>query len=271
MSSVKQGPAGGRIDGPRQRALPRLRPAGPGRRRHGVPGLRRRARLRLRGARRPARRDASRPALALVAAAAGRGPAFFVSLGEGGTPLLRPRHPYPVDLRLKDEGRNPTGSHKDRALAVALAAALAAGVRGSVVVSAGSTGLSHAAYCARAGVRSTVLMSADVDPGRARLLQAYGARVVRVAAPIDPVIQRSKRSPASKGSIPPRPRAPATPTRPRAARRSPTSWWSSSAGRPTPFSSRPAGAARWQHSAAASPSWPMPAPSAASPPYRDRP
>ncbi len=116
-------------------------------------------------------------------------PLFFVSLGEGGTPLLRPRHPYPVDLRLKDEGRNPTGSHKDRALAVALAASLAAGVRDSVVVSAGSTGLSHAAYCARAGVRSTVLMSADVNPGRARLLQAYGARVVRVAAPIDPVIR----------------------------------------------------------------------------------
>ena len=115
-------------------------------------------------------------------------PRHFATLGEGGTPLLRPRLSYPVDLRLKDEGRNPTGSHKDRALAVAIAAALAAGVRDSVVVSAGSTGLSHAAYCARAGVRSTVLMSADADPGRARLLCTYGARVVRVAAPIDPVI-----------------------------------------------------------------------------------
>src|SRR4051812_16144695 len=70
-------------------------------------------------------------------------PLFFVSLGEAGTPLLRPRHPYPVDLRLKDEGRNPTGSHKDRALAVALAAALAAGGRAPGGGSARPTRPSH--------------------------------------------------------------------------------------------------------------------------------
>src|SRR5262245_10229052 len=75
-----------------------------------------------------------------------------VTLGEGATPLLRARTDLPLDLWIKDETRNPTGSHKDRALAVAISAAKARGVRRSAVVSAGSTGLAHAAYCARAGI-----------------------------------------------------------------------------------------------------------------------
>ena len=63
-------------------------------------------------------------------------------------------------------------------------------MRRSAVVSAGSTGLAHAAYCARAGIESVVLMGSDTDPGRAALVAALGARPVRVAAPIDHVIER---------------------------------------------------------------------------------
>src|SRR5260221_12914372 len=47
-------------------------------------------------------------------------PADAVSLGEGGTPLLRSRLDLGANLFFKDEARNPTGSHKDRALAIAL-------------------------------------------------------------------------------------------------------------------------------------------------------
>jgi threonine synthase len=118
------------------------------------------------------------------------GPSGLVTLGEGGTPLLRSRSDLPVELWLKDETRNPTGSHKDRALAVAITAARARGVRRSAVVSAGSTGLAHAAYCARAGIESVVVMGSDSDPGRAALIAALGARPVRVSAPIDDAIER---------------------------------------------------------------------------------
>ena len=51
----------------------------------------------------------------------------------------------------KDETLNPTGSHKDRALALATTHARQVGARLALVVSAGSTGLSNAAYAARAG------------------------------------------------------------------------------------------------------------------------
>ena len=113
-----------------------------------------------------------------------------VSLGEGGTPLLRAPTDLPVTLWLKDETRNPTGSHKDRALAVAITTARARGVRRSAVVSAGSTGLAHAAYCARAGIESVVVMGSDTAPGRAALVTALGARAVRVDVPIDEAIER---------------------------------------------------------------------------------
>lgn len=113
-----------------------------------------------------------------------------VTLGEGSTPLLRPRLDLPLELWIKDETRNPTGSHKDRALAVAISDARARGVRRSAVVSAGSTGLAHAAYCARAGIESVVIMGSDTAPERAALVAAFGARPVRVSAPIDDAIER---------------------------------------------------------------------------------
>ncbi|MBV8915137.1 MAG: pyridoxal-phosphate dependent enzyme, partial [Acetobacteraceae bacterium] len=51
-------------------------------------------------------------------------PVRGLSLGEGDTPLVRSRAVSEVELLWKDESRNPTGSHKDRALAVAVTHAL---------------------------------------------------------------------------------------------------------------------------------------------------
>jgi threonine synthase len=83
-----------------------------------------------------------------------------VSLGEGGTPLLAaPRLAAWAgftDLRLKDESANPTGSFKDRGLAVAVSLAAAAGAPGIVLPTAGNAGASAAAYGARAGLAVSV-------------------------------------------------------------------------------------------------------------------
>jgi len=109
-----------------------------------------------------------------------------VSLGEGGTPLLRSRRWQGVWW--KDEGRNPTGSHKDRALSLAAAEARAAGARHLAVVSAGSTGLSCAAYAARAGLSAIVLFAVGTAAHRLVPLRALGATLVEVAADIDTAI-----------------------------------------------------------------------------------
>jgi threonine synthase len=107
-----------------------------------------------------------------------------VSLGEGGTPLL-PSRRFGPDVWWKDETRNPTGSHKDRPLALALSHALGTGARLVGVFSAGSTGLSAAAYAARAGLPCAILMTAGAPAARLAPAAALGARLIALPVAID--------------------------------------------------------------------------------------
>src|SRR3990172_2081923 len=86
------------------------------------------------------------------------GPATpVVSLGEGSTPLL-PAPPlsrrYGVELWLKWEAANPTGSYKDRGMTVAVSKAVEEGARAVICASTGNTSASASAYAARAGLRA---------------------------------------------------------------------------------------------------------------------
>ncbi|WP_225882114.1 threonine synthase [Streptomyces aureocirculatus] len=112
-----------------------------------------------------------------------------VSLHEGNTPLLRSRHLSDVtgcDVRLKVEGANPTGSFKDRGMTVAISKAAEEGTELVVCASTGNTSASAAAYAARAGIASAVLIPAG-RVARGKLGQAvrYGARIVEVAGTFD--------------------------------------------------------------------------------------
>lgn len=113
-----------------------------------------------------------------------------VSLGEGGTPLLRSTMHTAAQVHLKDETRNPTGSHKDRQICVAINHARALGRNTSVLVSSGSTGLANAAYCARAGLRSIVFMAQGVPADRVYPVFALGSTVVEVRGQVDDLIDR---------------------------------------------------------------------------------
>jgi threonine synthase len=111
-----------------------------------------------------------------------------VSLGEGGTPLIESRLLSSGRLFWKDETRNPTGSHKDRALSLAATEAKSRGARLMAVVSAGSTGLSNAAYARRAGLASLTLRGAGAPAERVYPVFALGSRLVAFDAGIDAVI-----------------------------------------------------------------------------------
>ncbi len=111
-----------------------------------------------------------------------------VTLGEGDTPLLEIRPDGPLaGLRVfaKDEGRNPTGSFKDRGLSAAVTRAVREGADAFVVPSAGNAGAALAAYAARAGVSARLYMPRDTPPGVARRCELYGADIVWVDGLID--------------------------------------------------------------------------------------
>jgi threonine synthase len=105
----------------------------------------------------------------------------IVSLGEGSTPLLRaPRlsERTGVEIWLKWEGANPTGSFKDRGMTVVVSKALADGARSIVCASTGNTAASAAAYAARAGLQALILHpEGAVARGKIAQAQVVGAKL----------------------------------------------------------------------------------------------
>jgi threonine synthase len=108
-----------------------------------------------------------------------------VSLGEGGTPQLDlPRLAGALGVRrlsAKNEGMNPTGSHKDRMSAQAVTRALDAGARQVVLASSGNAAISAAAYCAAAGLACEVATYGDMPSPFVRALAQLGAHRVAFA------------------------------------------------------------------------------------------
>ncbi len=117
-------------------------------------------------------------------------PGGISTLGEGGTPLLPLREGKGNRILVKDESRNPTGSHKDRSLAMAINHGREIGARTSVVVSTGSAGISNAAMATRAGMTSIAVMSSGVPWERIFPMAAVGSSLVEVDAEIDLVVEQ---------------------------------------------------------------------------------
>ena len=112
-----------------------------------------------------------------------------ISLGEGSTPLLpAPRigRRLGVELWLKWEGANPTGSFKDRGMTVAVSKAIEEGAEAVIVASTGNTASSVAAYAARAGIPAAILQpQGAVASGKLAQTRMYGARVLEVRGSFD--------------------------------------------------------------------------------------
>ena len=87
----------------------------------------------------------------------------IVTLCEGNTPLVRADRLAAVvapgiELYLKCEGQNPTGSFKDRGMTMAVSRAASEGVDAIICASTGNTSAAAAAYAARAGLRAYVVV-----------------------------------------------------------------------------------------------------------------
>ena len=111
-----------------------------------------------------------------------------VTLGEGGTPLLdAPRlgDELGIDLRVKDDGRNPTGVLKDRATAVSLTKAREFGRTVVTCASTGNAAASLAGYAARGGLDCRLFVPGDAPEGKLAQPLVYGADVLGVEGSYD--------------------------------------------------------------------------------------
>jgi threonine synthase len=141
--------------------------------------------------------SASNRTLGLIRRYRDRLPAFddasIVSIGEGSTPLIHaPRlgDRLGVNLYLKYEGLNPTGSFKDRGMTTALSAAKQDGAQAVICASTGNTSASAAAYAARAGIRCVVVIpGGKVALGKLAQAQIAGASVVQIDGSFDDALR----------------------------------------------------------------------------------
>ncbi|HYN22933.1 MAG TPA: threonine synthase [Thermoanaerobaculia bacterium] len=103
-----------------------------------------------------------------------------VDLGEGGTPLIRLRRLAPpgVEVLVKDESLNPTGSFKARGLSLAVNRARELGAPGVQLASAGNAALALAAYAAAAGLPARLAMPEDTPRSIFERCREHGAEVL---------------------------------------------------------------------------------------------
>jgi threonine synthase len=125
------------------------------------------------------------PLLAVAAPDANTGPLTSV----GGTPLFEARRMAQrmgLDtLWIKDEGRMPTGSLKDRASAVVTLRAREIGAERVITASTGNAGVALSAMAAAAGVDAVILVPASAPPAKIAQLKIFGANLMLVRGSYD--------------------------------------------------------------------------------------
>ncbi|ODR80259.1 threonine synthase [Haladaptatus sp. W1] len=111
-----------------------------------------------------------------------------ITLGEGGTDLLEANRlgtELGVEIRVKDDGRNPTGVLKDRATSVSVTKAREFGRDIVTCASTGNAAASLAGFAARAGLECRIFVPGDAPGGKLAQPLVYGADVLGVEGTYD--------------------------------------------------------------------------------------
>jgi threonine synthase len=118
-----------------------------------------------------------------------------ISLLEGNTPLIKAvnlpeKLNIDLDIYLKFDGANPTGSFKDRGMTLALSKAAELGSRAVICASTGNTSASAAAYAARAGIKAIVVIpEGKIALGKLAQALVHGAHVVQIQGNFDAALK----------------------------------------------------------------------------------
>ncbi|MDP2928909.1 MAG: threonine synthase [Candidatus Omnitrophota bacterium] len=119
----------------------------------------------------------------------------IISLNEGNTPLIHAPHISSlmgdgIEVYLKYEGLNPTGSFKDRGMTLAISKAMEEGSRAVMCASTGNTSASAAAYAARAGIKCIVLIpEGAIALGKLSQALIHGAKVIAIKGNFDDALK----------------------------------------------------------------------------------
>jgi len=118
-----------------------------------------------------------------------RGPNMELTLGEGGTPLIRASNLGMMlgcpNLYVKDERQGPTASFKDRQAVVTVAALKEAGVSEFVIASTGNVAISYSAYASRASIKLWAFLTSLVPAAKMREVAIYGTQVIKITGSYD--------------------------------------------------------------------------------------
>ena len=119
----------------------------------------------------------------------------IVTLNEGNTPLIKAENlakkiGLNAEVYLKFEGCNPTGSFKDRGMTMAVTKAKEAGSGAIICASTGNTSASAAAYGAKAGLKTYVLIpDGYIALGKLSQAMMYGAEIIAIQGNFDKALE----------------------------------------------------------------------------------
>ncbi|MFA5088942.1 MAG: threonine synthase [Candidatus Omnitrophota bacterium] len=114
----------------------------------------------------------------------------IITLQEGNTPLIpspRLKQLIGLNVYLKYEGLNPTGSFKDRGMTMAISKAKEEGAKAVMCASTGNTSASAAAYAARCGDMKCIVLIPEGNIALGKLAQAmiHQAQVIAIRGNFD--------------------------------------------------------------------------------------
>lgn len=120
-----------------------------------------------------------------------------ITLNEGNTPLIRAENlekEMPgLEIYLKYDGLNPTGSFKDRGMTMAVTKAVEEGSKAVICASTGNTSAAAAAYAAKAGLRCIVIIpNKKIAMGKLAQAIAYGAEIIAIDGNFDDALNMVK-------------------------------------------------------------------------------
>lgn len=121
-----------------------------------------------------------------------------ITLKEGDTPLIHAKNLSKklgngLDIHLKFEGLNPTGSFKDRGMTMAMSKAVEDGAKVVVCASTGNTSAAAAAYAAHAGVSCAVFLPhGSIALGKMAQSLIYGAKVIAIEGSFDKALKLTR-------------------------------------------------------------------------------